>query len=337
MGIIDALSAGYKLISRRWWLILVPVVLDLFLWMGPQLALTKVIDEAASMLTVPDGVEISEEYASYMAQMQQTLQLVSEDANLFGLLGVGLPGIPSLMAATTTDVQLLPVAPVVMQLNGIGQAILWGLLLMVAGTLLTSVYVSWIGRAVLAEYRETRDTPIIEHSFKTWLQVLLFIVGLVALVVVLGIPIGFVVALVSLLSSSFGIMLLYVVSLFALWFGVWLVIYLYFVIDAIVLDRVNILKAIWHSVNVVLRNFWPTFGLIVLVWVINAGMTLIWQQFAFASWGVLIGIVANAFVGSGLIAASLIFYNERFARWQENPGTAGLSLLFRRWGGPKAS
>ena len=337
MGIIDSLSAGYKLISRRWWLILVPVVLDLFLWMGPRLAVTEVMGEAASMLTVPAGVEISEEYASYVTQVQQTLQLVSEDTNLFGLLGAGLPGIPSLMAATTTEANLLGMERSVIQLGGVGQTILWGLLLLIAGTLLTSLYVSWVGRAVLADYREIRGTPIVEHSFRTWIQVLLFFLGIVALFIVLGLPIGLLVGLVSLLSPSFGIMLTYVISLFALWFGVWLVIYLYFVIDAIVLDRVNILRAVWHSINVVLRNFWPTFGLIVLVWVINAGMTLIWQQFAFASWGMLIGIVANAFVGTGLIAASLIFYNERFARWQEDPGAPGVTLLFRKWGGPKAS
>jgi hypothetical protein len=305
--------------------------------MGPQLALTEVMDETASMLTAPAGMEVSEEYATYMAQMQETLALVSEDANLFGLLGVGLPGIPSMMAAVAPDVQPLSMERTVTQLGSTGQAILWGLLLMVAGTLLTSLYVSWIGRAVLADYREMRDIPIIEHSLKTWAQVLLFIVGILALITVLGIPIGLLVALVSLLSASFGIMLLYLISLFSLWFGVWLVIYLYFVINAIVLDRVNILRAVWHSVNVVVRNFWPTFGLIVLVWLINAGMTLIWQQLAFASWSMLIGIVANAFVGSGLIAASLIFYNERFARWQENPGAAGITLLFRHWGGPKAS
>ena len=185
MGIIDSLSAGYRLISRRWWLILIPIVLDLFLWMGPRLAVTELMDEAVSMLTISAGTEMSQENASYMEQLQQQVQVIqteTRDINLFALLSSGLPGIPSLMAATATETFLLPMERTVTQLGGAGEAILWMLLLTIAGTLLTSLYVSWIGRSVLAEYRDIRDVPILEHSLKTWGQVLLFLLGILALI-----------------------------------------------------------------------------------------------------------------------------------------------------------
>ena len=337
MGIIDSLSAGYKLISRRWWLILIPILLDLFLWMGPRIGLTHVAADITALLVVPAEVELGEEYQVSLDQMQQLLDQVAGDANLFTLLGAGIPGVPSLMATIATQARLLPTEQMVTQVGSLGNAILLGLGLLMVGTLLATVYVSWIGRSVLAEYQELRDMPALEHTFQTWARVLLFILGILALILILGIPAMLLVGLMMLLSQGVGILLLNLMSIFLLWFGIWVAIYLYFVVDSIVLNRVSVFRAVWNSVNVVLRNFWPTVGLIVLVNVINAGMILIWRQLVFASWSTLIGIVANAFVGSGLVAASLIFYNGRFALWQETQDSSGISNWFGNWGGPKTS
>lgn len=335
MGLIDSLSAGYRLVSRRWWLILIPVLLDLFLWMGPRLAVTEVVDGVSALLVAPAGVELGEGYADSLEQMELLLQLAAEDANLFTLLGAGLPGVPSLMATTRADMTLLPVDRMVTELTSVWQALLWGLAIVLAGTLLTSIYVSWVGRAVMTDYREEERHPVTTHTLQTWSRILLFILGLLILIIILGIPVVFLITLLMLLGQGVGILMLNLASIFLLWFGVWMAIYLYFVIDAIVLNRVNVLRAVWNSVNVVLRSFWPTVGLILLVNVISGGMTLILQKLAFASWSLLLGIMANAFVGSGLTAASLIFYSERFARWQESPNSSGIAMLFRNWGRPK--
>ena len=335
MGLIDSLSAGYRLVSRRWWLILIPVLLDLFLWMGPRLAVTEVVDGVSALLVAPAGVELGEGYADSLEQMELLLQLAAEDANLFTLLGAGLPGVPSLMATTRADMTLLPVDRMVTELTSVWQALLWGLAIVLAGTLLTSIYVSWVGRAVMTDYREEERHPVTTHTLQTWSRILLFILGLLILIIILGIPVVFLITLLMLLGQGVGILMLNLASIFLLWFGVWMAIYLYFVIDAIVLNRVNVLRAVWNSINVVLRNFWPTVGLILLVNVISGGMTLILQRLAFASWSLLLGILVNAFVGSGLTAASLIFYSERFARWQESPNSSGIAMLFRNWGRPK--
>ena len=338
LGIIDSLSAGYRLIARRWWLVLIPILLDLFLWMGPQLSIAEVIQGLKGQLVAPAGMELSEEYQNTLKQMRQLMDQAAENANLLALLGAGIPGIPSLMAGSSPEATLLPLERPVVRLAGPVEAILWGITLLLAGTLLASLYVCWIGRVVLVE--RNKDQPRIAwpaHAFRTWVRVLLFILGILLLMLVIGVPIMLLVGMMMLLSQAVGILMLNLASIFLIWFGIWVAIYLYFVVDAIVLNHVNLLRAVWNSVNVVLRNFWATVGLIVLINVISAGMTLIWQRLMFASWSVLLGIVANAFIGTGLTAASLIFYLERFKRWQATRETSSLSVLFGGWGGRKPS
>jgi len=97
--------------------------------------------------------------------------------------------------------------------------------------------------------------------------------------------------------------------------GVFLVeIYLFFAVDAICVSNVGPLVAVQRSVGVVRRHLWPTVSLMVLTWLVLAGMGRVWDLAATAlrpPFGVLLGILGNAYIGSGLIAAGMIFYNER--------------------------
>ena len=85
---------------------------------------------------------------------------------------------------------------------------------------------------------------------------------------------------------------------------------------AMVVNDAPVLRAIWNSVGVVLRNFWSTLWLFVLINLIGGGLTILWQQVSHGAWTGL-AIVGNAYVGTSLIAASLLFYKDRYMRWQE--------------------
>jgi hypothetical protein len=97
----------------------------------------------------------------------------------------------------------------------------------------------------------------------------------------------------------------------------WVSFYGVFVVAALSVNQVSIWRAIWNSFNVVLRNYWSTLGLFILINLIGGGLTLLWQQFSTGSWLTFLGIVGNAYVGTGLVTASLIFYQDRYTRWQE--------------------
>jgi len=48
-----------------------------------------------------------------------------------------------------------------------------------------------------------------------------------------------------------------------------------------------------------------------IVYLVRTGFTFIWQFFGDNPWGVVFDVIANAFLSSGLIAATMIFYNDR--------------------------
>lgn len=50
LGAIDALSAGFELVLRRPWILLVPLALDLFLWLGPQIQAKPVFEQMLRVL-----------------------------------------------------------------------------------------------------------------------------------------------------------------------------------------------------------------------------------------------------------------------------------------------
>ena len=54
---------------------------------------------------------------------------------------------------------------------------------------------------------------------------------------------------------------------------------------------------------------------------IQRGLPMIWEMFATDAWALPVSIVGNAYIGTGLMAASMIFYGQRFALWQAAVGS----------------
>ncbi len=50
---------------------------------------------------------------------------------------------------------------------------------------------------------------------------------------------------------------------------------------------------------------------------LGGGMTLLWQRLSQGTWWTWIAIVGNAYIGTSLVTASLLFYQDRYTRWQE--------------------
>ncbi len=44
LGVIDSLSLGFSFIIRYPWLLLLPLLLDVFLWRGPRISLSPLLD-----------------------------------------------------------------------------------------------------------------------------------------------------------------------------------------------------------------------------------------------------------------------------------------------------
>ena len=140
------------------------------------------------------------------------------------------------------------------------------------------------------------------------------VIGLVAVLlgvsVLLGLPVVLLIGFTALVSppvALLGSVLLFVGVFFA-------TVYLFFSVAAIFVAGAGPLAAIQGSVGVVRRHLWPSLALILLTWLILAGMGRVWDllaSYAPAPYGVLLGILGNAYIASGLIAAGMVFYIQR--------------------------
>jgi hypothetical protein len=135
----------------------------------------------------------------------------------------------------------------------------------------------------------------------------------IGLLVAMGLPVLMLTSLLAVfspgLASLFGTIILGLIT--------WASFYGIFFVAALAMGELSIWRAIWSSFNVVLRNFWPTLGLFALINLIGGGLSILWHQLSHGSWLTLIGIVGNAYVGTGLVVASLLFYRDRYVHWRE--------------------
>jgi hypothetical protein len=158
---------------------------------------------------------------------------------------------------------------------------------------------------------------VLQRVWIWWARVTLIALLLFVALLMLGVPLLVITALVSLLNKNLAQLIGNFIFISFIWVGIWFYIYLFFFVNALILNDAGILRALWNSFNVVRRNFWSTIGLMLLMGLIGAGFSIIWRMLSTSSWGTLLAIMGNAYIGSGLAAASLTFYRDRYVAWQE--------------------
>lgn len=137
------------------------------------------------------------------------------------------------------------------------------------------------------------------------------LLGLMALFLaaglILGIPMLLIATLLTMLNEGLGLLafsLLFVIA-------VWVQIYVGFANEAIVIGRLGPLRAIQSSFNLVRRNLWGTVGLLLLSLLITRGTEVLWDLVSGSTIGLVAAAVGSAYIGAGLIAARMAFYQER--------------------------
>ena len=322
LSVIDSLSVGFRMVSRRPWLIIPPVLLDLLLWFGPRLSIQPLVNRFQSLLQTEPGAP--EEIQQMAGLSRQMLEQIGEHWNLLNLLAHGVVSLPSFVANQLTTIPTGQ-APVSVAVASFTTALVWVLLLSLAGTLLGGLYLTLIAGQWLwlrSEETDQEDEATAGGGFLhrlglTWLRLILLALLILGAALLIIVPLSLLGSLISLVNpglalSSMGLLISVASSIV-----IWIFFILYFVTDAIVLDGVGVLQAIWRSVNIVWRNLWPALGLAVLSYVIGTGFAFIWDMIGSTAWGTVAGILGTAYIGTALLAAGLAFYANRRQRWQE--------------------
>jgi len=313
VGIVDTLSAGLNRISKRWRLLLIPLVIDIVIWIGPRLSLNQLSQTTLGAFTSLS--ELGQEYQQAIEPLHQTLMSLGAQSDLLPLLSMELLGIPSLTGTFPPEARLLRTARAVIEVPTWFRASLLALSLTLFSLLIGCFFLAWVAQEAREEEPSLRHVLQVTGRSFVQLLALLLLVSLAVLGLGMGVLLAY--SIVTALIPQLGSVLFSIFAIAAVWLSLYVGIVFYFIPRALILDDAGIAHAVWSSLHVVHRGFFSAAIFVLLVNVIQTGLMYIWQLLGNSAAGTLLGIAASAYVTTGLALASLLFYRDRFVAWQE--------------------
>jgi hypothetical protein len=294
---VGALVAGFNVTAGHIYLLILPICLDLLLWFGPHFRLkTLYAPILEELFRSPATTSLD---AATATAMRSFFGFVFDHFNLLSLLSAAPVGIPSLMMGTQ-PVKTPLGSPSFFEIAGWSQAASGWILFTLLGIVLGCLYFGMIARAT------THSTERFQLSRLVWetLQILGMLLFFLAALFLLSIPFGLMIALFQLVSpglSRIGLLL-------GLFMILWILLPLIFTPHGIFAAGKNAFRAMLISGRLV-RALFPGVALFLLSAIILAqGLGLLWHLAPEDSWLMLAGIFGNAFIGTGLLAASFVYY-----------------------------
>jgi hypothetical protein len=301
-GIIGSIRAGFDVIAANVSAILLPLALDLVLWLGPRLSVERIAQpvlQQVSSLAANSGLQPDD----IRAALDMYRQFFSE-FNLLVVLRTFPIGVSSLMSGRMPTQSPLG-APTFVQIDSPGHVLGLTLVLTLAGWMLGGLYFHWVAGLVIP--RNTSDAPVPTGRAVT--QTLVYSLIWAALAWILGLPLFIVVYLMFAINTLLGEGVLLFLGFLALW----LIVPVFFSPHGIFIKKQNALASFVGGFQLT-RFTLPTSSLFVLtVVLIGVGLNLLWSVPQNDSWLALIGILGHAFITTALLAASFVYYQDMSA------------------------
>jgi hypothetical protein len=302
-GIINSIKAGFDTIASHITAILLPLLLNLFLWLGPRLRMEDLFNSIKN-----DVVGIWQRGGVPVQDIQQVLDWYERtipNINLFWLLRTLPIGISSLLLPKDTlstplgDPAILQVSP-----------------LSFPGWILLLTLIGWTGGALYFRSVAWIVVPGDEERVRTFhavAQTILVSILCGILLMVIGIPLFVVLLLVVRLNAFLANLFVLFISLAS----VWVIVPLFFWPHGVFVKKQNVVTSILSSIQLT-RFTLPTSSFFVLtVFLLAYGLNFLWRIPAEDSWMTLLGIFGHSFVTTALLAASFIYYRDMSAWLKE--------------------
>ena len=353
LGVIGSLTAGFEMLGRHLWLITLPVLVDLLLWLGPRISIAPLVEQFAAFLTsrsAPDPAMVGQ-----IRQAAHLLEEFGERSNLLALLSaLPLLNVPSLLAQHAPGLSSPLGEPLVMLNANVLIVIAWAVILVPIGLVLGFLYLNGVARSVRAMRPQDDEATAVSPSTPAganaddgpsevegpevsvddpsvveepatdergqgeeflgadsdagkFMRVLLFGAGLLTagmmLLPVWMLLVGAIVAI----APTLGVL----VWSLSIGLSSYFLLHLLFVVPGVLVGGRGLLRSIWESVLLIHTQFPAVLGLLLLVVVIDQGLGFVWSLPSGDSWSLLVGIVGNGCIATGLTAALFVFYQER--------------------------
>lgn len=285
------ITAGFDVIARHFWLILIPVLLDSFLWLGPRLSVRLLLEQMITFWqqgTAVPGVDVD------------LLLEFAPRVNLFTSLSVPILGVPVLMAGLTPEKTPLPTT--LFELDSALEVFLLFVLFSLLGLVLTAVYMTLTASVI--QQQSVRQA--LRRLMANWLKLLGLVLTLFIFAVMVYIPVSIVGIIAALLSETLAFLVLFM----GLMLIGWLVIYLVFTPHGIFVNGRSLFRAMIESLQLMRYFLLPAVTLLLVILIIGRGLDWLLLLADDGSWLTWASIWGHAFISTALLAATFIFYRD---------------------------
>ena len=309
-GVIASLQAGFNVVSSHVVLIILPVLLNAFLWLGPRLSAGQwygaILDTWTTLLK-RNGVP-AQDLAVYTQNVPIFVDFM-EKLNWLGWVRTLPIGIPALMLDLPTKF------PVQTPL-GIQSVIQLSSFAVVMGSILLLTFLGWLGGGLYFRIvagaslgEEEAGINLLRAFAQTILLSVLWVIGSAIIIL----PLLLVVSLLSAINPLLAQVTFFIV----IFFMFWVVVPLFFTPHGIFVRKQNAIVSIMSSLRMS-RFTLPTSSMFVLsVFLLSRGLSYLWMVPASDSWMLLVGIVGHAFISTTLLSASFVYYRD-MTNWLQN-------------------
>lgn len=297
-GVVDSIGFGFETLIARPQLILPPVLLDLYLWLGVNITSRPLV------MRIGDWLRADPLAANGLASTVERRGVT----NIQELAVLWLPTVrvPSFVAALSSETPY--------RLESWRPAVVlpwWGVAGTTAVLLLAALIIGSEYLIALAAAATGREASPLKRSPGDTLRGSVRLVGWVGLIVAVALLFTWPVVAAALVLSFLDAGVsgwLYVALFVPLSWGF---VFFFFSIQAMFVDRVGPLVALRSSYLVVRSDFWQAFGLIVAYFLVIWGFPQVWRLLISQPVGLVIAIIGHAAIGTGMIAATMVFYRDR--------------------------
>lgn len=300
-GAISALVNGFNAIASNVAVILIPAILDLFLWLGPRLKADTLL---APILDLMPEIQAQ----APAGQAKEIASLLTDFVNNFNLFSVFRTFPLGIFSLMTTKLSIK--SPLGDRL-GIDIPH-W---LVAFGLVLGLTFFGWLGgslyfRAVSRVALKLEQGPGI---FRSVLHGILLSGMWLLFFSLVNLPLLILLGLLSLLDGLVRTILVFllVVPLS------WVLLVVFFSFHGIFANAQNAFISVRNSLRMLRYGLPPLGWFAMLTILISQGMDMLWRIPPADSWMMGIGILGHAFVSTSLLAASFIYYRDLNA-WIES-------------------
>lgn len=295
--LLNILVEGYATLNRRLWVLVIPIGLDLYLWLGPRISLQGLLAGVFA---------ISQQVPQADPQTTAALQEWAAGANLAALIAAPLtapltarlnqPASPGYAALPWVSTSPLPVL-----LAGLAAAVV----------ILGFYCLYMLPLADLVRGSGESGRQMLRRVPRTWGRLALYC----GMVIGGGLTAGMALLLAAALAQFLSAALVMVLAVLAGALFAWGVLLLFLAPAAVLLSGVGPLRAVVYSVQVVRSRLFAAIGFLLLTMLVQSGTTALWARLAGRPVWVFLGIIANGYIVAGLAAAGLVFFREGLRDW----------------------